>query len=224
MSFINRAEAGRQLALRLEHLCGGRVLVLGIPGGGVPVAAQVARAVQAPLDVVVINRLGVPFQPERTLGAVGEDGIRLIDEAAVRRAGVSHNELAALEARECAKVEARAARLRGVFPHRPLAGRVVVLIDDGAVTGASMLAACRAAYSRGAQRVVVGLPVAPPEAITRLESVADEVVCLHPTPGLVAVGEQYAEFDPVSDEDVRDYLAAIRPAQPLDGPGGTAGA
>src|SRR5271165_2708420 len=143
MVFADRDDAGRRLAARLGHLRGEPVVVLGLPRGGVPVASQVARALGAPLDVIVVGKLGVPFQPELGMGAVGEDGVRVIDPEIVDAAGVSENELAAVQAREQAGVETRAARYRVRWPRLPLDGRVAVVVDDGIATGSTARAACQ---------------------------------------------------------------------------------
>jgi predicted phosphoribosyltransferase len=162
MVFMDRADAGRRLAARLEYLRGEPVVVLGLPRGGVPVALEVARALGAPLDVIVVRKLGVPFQPELGMGAVGEDGVRVINDEVVREVGVRANELAAVQAREQAQVEARAARYRARRPREPLAGRTAIVVDDGIATGATARAACQVARAHGTARVVLAVPVAPP--------------------------------------------------------------
>ena len=150
--FADRADAGQQLSAKLEHLRGEPVVVLGLPRGGVPVAFQVARALGAPLDVIVVRKLGVPFQPELGMGAVGEDGVRVINREVVRLAAVPENELAAIGAREQAQVEARAARYRARRARLPLGGRVAVVVDDGIATGSTARAACQIARAHGAAR------------------------------------------------------------------------
>src|SRR5512138_2800395 len=130
MVFADRADAGRRLAAKLEHLRGEPVVVLGLPRGGVPVAFEVARALGAPLDVIVVRKLGVPFQPELAMGTVGEDGVRVLNRQVVRQTGVRAEELAAVQAREQAQVDARAARYRARRPREPLAGRTAVVVDD----------------------------------------------------------------------------------------------
>ena len=149
MVFADRDDAGRRLAARLGHLRGEPVVVLGLPRGGVPVAFQVARALGAPLDVVVVRKLGVPFQPELGMGAVGEDGVRVINPAIVHAARVSDSEVAAVQAREQAAVQARAARYRVRRAREPLDGRVAVVVDDGIATGSTARAACQSPGRRG---------------------------------------------------------------------------
>ena len=161
MVFADRDDAGRRLAARLGHLRGEPVVVLGLPRGGVPVAFQVARALGAPLDVIVVRKLGVPQQPELAMGAVGEGGVRVINRQIVRTAGVPEKDLAAVVAREQAAVEARAVRYRARWPRQPLDGRTAVVVDDGIATGATARAACQVARAHGAARVVLAVPVAP---------------------------------------------------------------
>ncbi len=209
MFFTDRAEAGRRLAARLEPLRGEPVVVLGLPRGGVPVALEVARALGAPLDVIVVRKLGVPFQPELGMGAVSEDGVHVINRDMARRAGVSENELAAITARQQATVELRAASYRVIRPRQPLAGRVAVIVDDGIATGSTARAACQVARAQGAARVVLAVPVAPPGWEDRIGGDADELVCLDTPGGFHAVGQFYADFSPVTDEDI---LACLRRA------------
>ena len=202
MLFADRADAGRRLAARLEHLRGEPVVVLGLPRGGVPVALEVARALGAPLDVIVVRKLGVPFQPELGMGAVGEDGVQVINRELVRLAGVPANELAAVQAREHAQVEARAARYRVHRAREPLAGRVAVVVDDGIATGSTARAACQVARAHGAARVVLAVPVAPPGWEARIAGAADEMVCVD-TPGdFFAIGQFYADFSQATDDEV----------------------
>jgi len=149
MVFADRDDAGRRLAARLGHLRGESVVVLGLPRGGVPVAFQVARALGAALDVIVVRKLGVPFQPELAMGAVGEGGVRVINRQVVERVRVQDDELAAVQAREQAAVEARAAHYRAWWPRQPLNGRVAVVGDDGIATGSTARAACQVAGRTG---------------------------------------------------------------------------
>jgi len=215
MVFADRDDAGRWLAARLGHLRGEPVVVLGLPRGGVPVASQVARALGAPLDVIVVRKLGVPFQPELAMGAVGEDGVRVIDPEIVDKAGVSADELAAMLAREQAEVEARAARYRVRRPRLPLDGRVAVVVDDGIATGATARAACQVARAQGAARVVLAVPVAPPGWQARIGTDADELVCVRTPLGFFSVGQFYAEFGQVADDEVITCLErAATPGSP----------
>jgi len=161
MVFADRDEAGRRLAARLGHLRGEPVVVLGLPQGGVPVAAQVARALGAPLDVIVVRKLGAPFQPSWASARSARGGVRVINPEIIDRAGVPEDALAAVLTREQAAVEARAARHR-VRPRQPLGGRVAVVVDDDIATGSTARAACQVARALGAARVVLAVPVAPP--------------------------------------------------------------
>ena len=202
MVFADRDDAGRRLAARLGHLRGEPVVVLGLPRGGVPVAFQVARALGAPLDVIVVRKLGVPFQPELGMGAVGEDGVRVISPEIVDLAGVSQNQLAAVQAREQAEVDARAGWYRPVRPREPLDGRVAVVVDDGIATGSTARAACQVARAAGAAQVVLAVPVAPPGWQARIGADADELVCVGTPRGFRAIGQFYARFPQLSDEEV----------------------
>ncbi len=209
MPFLDRTEAGARLAPRLMHLKGEDVVVLGLPRGGVPVAFEVAQALGAPLDVMVVRKLGVPFQPELGMGAIGEGGVRVINDRVVEMAGVSPEQLEQVERRERAELERRAASYRGGRPPVPIAGRTVVLVDDGIATGSTARAACRVAAARGADRVVLAVPVASPEAVADLGREA-EVVCLEVPSHMWAVGEWYRDFSQTSDEEVIRLLEAAR--------------
>jgi putative phosphoribosyl transferase len=200
--FGDRVDAGRRLARRLEHLRGGPVVVLGLPRGGVPVAAEVARALGVPLDVIVVRKLGVPFQPELGMGAVGEDGVRVINRRIVAAAKVTAAELAAVEERERAEVTRRALLYRGGRPRVPLDGKVAVIVDDGIATGSTARAACQVARALGAARVVLATPVAPPGWQDRIGRDPDEMIAVvTPTP-FYSIGQFYADFSQTSDEQV----------------------
>ena len=222
MVFADRADAGRRLAARLQHLAGERVVVLGLPRGGVPVALEVARALGAPLDVIVVRKLGVPFQPELGMGAIGEDGVVVISQEMVRAAGVSAEELAGVGARERAEVERRAWRYRGGRPRQPLGGRVAVVVDDGIATGSTARAACRIARAHGAARVVLAVPVAPPGWQDRIGGDADELVCVQTPRDFLAIGQFYADFSQATDDEVVACLR--RAATPVPAAGASAAA
>ena len=213
MLFIDRTDSGRRLANRLTHLKGPDVVVVGLPRGGVPVAYEVAVALGAPLDVIVVRKLGVPFQPELGMGAVGEGGVRVINDEVVRMTGVSPQELAAAEARERGEVDRRASRFRGDRAPVSLAGRTVIIVDDGIATGSTARAACQVARAAGAARVVLAVPVAPPGWERSFAGEADELVALE-TPGdFFAIGQYYRDFSQTPDDQVTAYLdlAARRP-------------
>jgi len=206
--FADRAEAGRALAALLAHLRDDPVVVLGLPRGGVPVAHEVALALDAPLDVIIVRKLGVPAQPELGMGAVGEDGVLVINREVVWQAGVPAAEVAAARDREQAEVAARAARYRASRPREPLAGRVAVVVDDGIATGATARAACQVARAQGADRVVLAVPVAPPGWDDRIGGVAEELVCAHVAPQFRSVGQFYADFTQTTDDEVVACLRA----------------
>ena len=210
MRFRNRSDAGRRLAARLEFLRGVDVVVLGLPRGGVPVAAEVAGALGAPLDVILVRKLGVPAQPELGMGAIGESGARVINSEVVRYAQVSDAEIAQVERRERAELERRAQRFRGDTPHEPLTGRIAVIVDDGIATGSTARAACQVARALGAARVVLAVPVAPPAADQAMRGDADEVICLETPERFLAIGEWYDNFAQTSDEEVVALLRAAR--------------
>jgi uncharacterized protein (TIGR00369 family) len=217
MGFRDRSDAGRQLASRLLPLRGKDVVVLALPRGGVPVAAEVAKALDAALDVVLVRKLGVPAQPELGMGAIGEGDTRVINAEVVRYAGVSAADIAAVERLERAELERRIMRYRGGAPSEPLAGRIAVLVDDGIATGSTARAACQVVRVLGAARVVLAVPVAPPSASAALVGDADEVICLEAPDRFLAIGEWYEDFSQTSDEEV---VALLRAARGTGGPTG----
>lgn len=207
MRFADRVDAGRRLAQALKHVADGDAVVLGLPRGGVPVAAEVARAWALPLDVIVVRKLGVPRQPELAMGAVGEGGVCVLDHATIRAAKVSADELAAIQQREREQVERRTRLFRADRAGVALDGRVVIVVDDGIATGATMRAACRITRERGARRVVAAVPVAPGSAAARLAGDADEAVCLRTPSPFMGVGRWYRDFSATSDAEVIELLA-----------------
>ena len=214
-------EAGVALARQLARFRDERPVVLALPRGGVPVAAVVARVLRAPLDVALVRKLGVPYQPELAAGAIGEGGVRVVNDDVRRAARVSADELAAVEARERAELERRAEAYRRGRPPVPVVGRTVVLVDDGIATGSTVLAACAVARARGAARVVVATPVAPRSTLRLLESVADEVVCVTTPDPFFAIGEWYEDFSQTTDAEVvallRENAERLAPRPPPDG-------
>jgi len=213
MRFRNRPDAGRRLASRLEHLRGKDAVILGLPRGGVPVAAEVARALAAPLDIILVRKLGVPAQPELGMGAIGESDARVINPDVVRYAQVSEAQLADVERRERAELQRRALRFRGGAPHEPLAGRIAVIVDDGIATGSTARAACQVARALGAATVLLAVPVAPPGTDVAMRGDADEVICLEMPDRFLAIGEWYEDFAQTSDEEVVGLLRAARARQ-----------
>ena len=200
--FANRADAGRQLARAVEHLRGSDTVVLGLPRGGVPVAYEVAERLGAPLDVIVVRKLGVPFQPELAMGAVGEEDVLVLNSEVVRMTHVSEAEMASVERRERAVVEERATRFRAGRPRISLKGRTALIIDDGVATGATARAACHVARALGAARVVLAVPVGPQEVKERFAEEADEVICPNRPHVFYAVGQFYDDFSQTTDEEV----------------------
>ena len=206
MLFADRAEAGRRLAARLSRLRGQDVVVLGLPRGGVPVAFQVATGLQAPLDVLVVRKLGVPFQPELAMGAVGEGGVRVVNDSMVAMAGVTPEAFAEVERSEQRELSRRVARFRGDRPRVSLRGKTVVVVDDGIATGSTALAACQIARAQGAARVVLAVPVAPLDTVIEMRRYADEVVCLETPASLLGIGQFYANFSQTTDDEVIELL------------------
>jgi predicted phosphoribosyltransferase len=206
MAFKNREDAGRRLAKRLAAWHDEDVVVLGLPRGGVPVAYEVALALDAPLDVIIVRKLGVPVQPELGMGALGEDGVRVLNSDVIELARIGERELEAVEHRERAEVARRSQQFRGDRPRILLEGRVVVIIDDGIATGSTARAACAVARAHGARRVVLATPVAPPSAAQELRSAADEVVVLETPQHFFAIGEWYDDFSQTPDREVTDLL------------------
>jgi putative phosphoribosyl transferase len=218
MTFANRTEAGRRLALKLQHLRGTPVVVLGLPRGGVPVAYEVAKELGAPLDVIVVRKLGAPGQPELGMGAIGEDGVRVINQEVIGYVGASEAEVAQVEVAERAELERRARRFRGSRPRIPLAGRTAVVVDDGVATGSTARAACQVARAQGAARVVLAVPVAPPGWESKFGTEVDEFVCLDTPPSFYAVGQFYDDFPQTSDEEVVACLEELASGDPPSDP------
>lgn len=208
--FTDRIEAGRRLAEHLRHFEGrDDVVVLGLPRGGVPVAYQVATALGVPMDVIVVRKLGVPYQPELAMGAIGEEGVRILDEVIVAAAGVSEQELEAVERRERAELERRAELFRAGREMISLEDRVAVIVDDGIATGSTIRAAAGVARTLGARRVVIAAPVAPHDAEERLAAVADEVVIVERPYPFYAIGQFYLDFAQTTDEEVTQLLERV---------------
>jgi len=206
--FANRPAAGQELAKRLEHLRDQRPVILGLPRGGVPVAAEVAAALAAPLDVIVVRKVGLPDQPELAVGAIGEEGARVVNDQVMAYA--DPEAVAQVEADERAELERRVTQWRAGAAPVPLTGRTVVIVDDGIATGATAAVAAHVARARGASRVVIAVPVAPAEAVESLRSAADEVIVLVAPQRFGAVGQWYVDFVPTSNDEVTRLLARWR--------------
>jgi putative phosphoribosyl transferase len=212
VTFRNRGEAGRLLARRLRALKRRRPVVLGLPRGGMPVAAEVARALGAPLDVLVVRKLGCPWQPELGFGAIGEQDVRVLNAILVCALRLSSAQIEKVAASERAELERRVLRYRGARPAVDLQGRTVIVVDDGVATGSTAKAAVELVRRRGAAHVIVAVPVAPTHAVHELSTIADGVVCLESSEAFGAVGEFYDDFTQTSDEEVAAALAAATPA------------
>ncbi|MDQ3733705.1 MAG: hypothetical protein M3400_06845 [Actinomycetota bacterium] len=202
MKFVDRIDAGRRLADAVQHLRDRDPVVCGLPRGGVPVAYEVARALQAPLDVIVVRKLGFPGQPELAMGAVGEGGARFIDDAMVARARLSAEELARIEAQARADVRHAAQTFRNGLAPVERAGRTVVIVDDGIATGSTARAACQVARAEDAASVVLAVPVAPPGWTLNMGRVADEYVSVQTPQFMWAVGNWYRDFTATADAEV----------------------
>jgi putative phosphoribosyl transferase len=205
-TFLDRRDGGRRLAPLLEHLKSTTPVVLGLPRGGVPVADEVAKALDAPLDVIIVRKLGVPWQPELAMGAIGEDGVRVLNRDVVENLRLTANEIQEVEGRERDELERRVSTYRRGRPMTDLAGKTVIIVDDGIATGATAEAACIVARAHGAARVVVGVPVASTSAVRSLGAHADEVVGVEVSSDLGAIGLYYEDFSPTSDQEVEGIL------------------
>lgn len=204
--YQNRQQAGRQLAEKLQHLADRDLLVLALPRGGVPVAYEIAKSLHAPLDLMVVRKLGVPGQEELAFGAIASRGIRVLNSAVVRKLGIGEETIEEVADREQAELQRRAQAHRGDEPEPPLEGRYVILTDDGLATGSTMRAGIHALRQHRPESVVVAVPVGPPDSVRQVQDEADEVVCPSTPASFAAVGQWYVEFDQVSDDTIRDLL------------------
>jgi len=203
LPYRNRSEAGRLLAEQLGHYKSkADVVVLGLTRGGVPVAAEVASALQAPLDVVVVRKLGVPFQPELAMGAIAGDGTQVLDWELIHALDLSNMDVDAVTARERLELDRRERLYRGGRPALDLKERTAILVDDGLATGSTMLAAVAFTRKRLAKRIVLAVPVASVQALEKLREKVDECICLAAPDSFFAVGMWYRDFLPVNDAEV----------------------
>ena len=210
MRYADRVEAGRVLAQALSHLKGqSDLVVLGVPRGGVVVAAEVARALAAPLDVTITRKVGAPGNPEFAIGAVSEGGGLVLDQGTIHQIRIPESYVEEEVARQRAELERRLTLYRGGRKPVPLKGQTVILVDDGIATGATMLATLRALRARQPARIILAVPVAPQDALDRLRQEADEVVCPHVPAFFWAVGAFYERFDQTTDEEVVRLLQAL---------------
>lgn len=208
--FADRSDAGKQLAAKLAAYSGPDARVLALPRGGVPVAYEVAKALQAPLDVFIVRKLGAPGREELAIGAIASGGVKVLNRETIAELGVDESTLNAIVRREETELHRREKTYRDDLPPLDIAGRTVLLIDDGLATGASMYAGILATRAMSPRRVVVAVPVAPPDTVVQLEEYADDVVVLAMPRPFRGVGAWYADFTQTTDEEVREMLACAR--------------
>jgi predicted phosphoribosyltransferase len=208
--FADRRDAGRRLAKLLGHLAGPETIVLGLPRGGVPVAAEVARALDAPLDVIVVRKLGVPGHEELAMGAIGEGDVEVLHLDVIEQLGITSDAIRAVARRESIELARRVEAFRDGSPPPDIAGRRVIIVDDGIATGSTIRAACQVARAQGAARVVIAVPVAPFGWEQHMSEVADELICVDSPRRFGAIGAFYRDFRQTSDEEVTSLLAATR--------------
>ena len=207
-AFPDRAAAGRLLAEKLDKYAGrDDVIVLGLPRGGVPVAYEVAQVLRVPLDVFIVRKLGVPGFEELAVGAIASGGVRVLNDDVVRALPNADEIIEAVTKRETAELQRREERYRDGRPAPELQGKTVILIDDGLATGATMRAAVAALRQRGAAKIVVAVPVGPPDTCREFEAEADEIICASAPEFFQAVGQYYEDFSQTSDEEVRELLS-----------------
>lgn len=217
LPFLDRVAAGQALAAALESQRGKDVLVLALPRGGVPVAAEVAAALNAELDLMIVRKLGVPGHSELAMGAIASGGIRVLNSHVIASLRIQDTAIEAVARREQLELERREGAYRGRRPRPVIEGRCVILVDDGVATGATMRAAIAALRRQSPARIVVAVPVAPPDTVDRLRGEADEAVCLATPESFWAIGQFYVEFPQLSDDAVREQLArswAATPGEP----------
>jgi predicted phosphoribosyltransferase len=215
MPFADRVDAGRQLAKALARYKGQDVVVLALPRGGVPVAAQVAEALRAPIDLILVRKIGVPMQPELAMGAVVDGAAPLIvrNEEVIQVANVDEDEFKSVCDAERAEIERRRQLYLGTRKRVDITGRVTIVVDDGIATGATTRAALRATRARKPKKLVLAVPVAPTESLRDMQAEADEVVCLEDHQAFGAIGYYYSDFRQTSDREVIDALARFAPAE-----------
>ncbi|GAB6067549.1 phosphoribosyltransferase [Methylothermus subterraneus] len=207
LSFANRREAGRRLAEALSAYAGRQdLLVLALPRGGVPVAFEVAKALGAELDVIVVRKLGVPYQEELAMGAIASGGAKVLNQDVIAGLGLAEEAVEAVAQKEAEELARRERLFRGDRPFPKVQGRTVILIDDGLATGATMRAAIAALKSFKPAAIVVAVPVAPPDTAAKLREEVDDLVCLATPENFYAVGQWYVDFSQTSDEEVRELL------------------
>ena len=213
--FGDRSEAGRKLAERLTHLAGASPVVLALPRGGIPVGLEIARALDAPLDLVLVRKIGAPFQPELALGAVVDGGRAktVLNEALIREYQIPESYLAEASARELQEIERRRELYLAGRASVPVEGRTAIVVDDGIATGATMEAALHATHRADPKRLVLAVPIAPPDTLERLRPQVDEVACLATPRRFGAIGAFYADFRQLTDEEVVGLLRRAPPRE-----------
>jgi predicted phosphoribosyltransferase len=216
MPFNDRSEAGRKLAKALARYRNQQPAILALPRGGVPVAAEIASALDAPLDLVLVRKIGVPFQPELAMGAVVDGATPLIvrNDDVIESAGIGETEFKAVCDRELAEIERRRRRYLGSRERLDIAGHTAIVVDDGIATGATMRAALRATRMRNPRRLVLAVPVGPTDSLAAMREEADDVVCLEDYMYFGAIGAFYDDFRQISDEEVLETLRRF-PSKPL---------
>lgn len=213
--FKNRTDAGRKLAKELERFRGqSNVLVLGLPRGGVPVAFEVAQALNVPLDVWLVRKLGVPGREELAMGAIASGGTRVLNQEVIQMLGISEKAIAEVEAKERRELKRREQAYRGDRPELDVSGRTVILVDDGLATGASMRAAVQALKTQQPAELIVAVPTAAPQTCAEFEDEVDQIVCATTPEPFMGVGAWYEEFPQTSDKEVRELLHQAAEQQP----------
>ena len=212
LPFTDRDEAGRLLAAALAMMkLPANVVVLALPRGGLPIGLQVARKLNAPLDVVIVRKLGVPWQPELAMGAIASGSFQTLDHDLIRACGISREDIDAVITKERTEVERREKLYRKGLPALDLRGKTALLVDDGLATGSTMLVAARYVRSLKPARMLIGVPVGSAQACERLKEEAGDCICLATPEPFVAVGQWYADFPQVNDSEVQRFLEAGRP-------------
>jgi predicted phosphoribosyltransferase len=221
MSFMNRVDAGRRLAKALAHYEDQQPVILALPRGGVPVAAEVATALRAPLDLILVRKIGVPYQPELAMGAVADGNTPLVvrNEDVIAMVRISESDFKAVCDRELGEIERRRQHYLGGRDRAEVEGRVAIVIDDGIATGATTRAALRATRSRKPTKLVLAVPVAPTDTLAIMRDEADDVICIEEYSDFGAIGFYYLDFRQISDEEVIETLARFPAGGPASGRG-----
>ena len=215
--FKNRADAGQKLAKELQTFAGQRnVIVLGLPRGGVPVAFEVAQALNVPMDIWLVRKLGVPGQEELAMGAIASGGTRVLNWEVVQMLNISAETMVEVEAKERAELKRQEQLYRGDLPELDVSRRQIILVDDGLATGASMRAAVLALRAQQPAHLTVAVPTAAPEACAEFEAEVDEIICLATPEPFMGVGAWYEEFSQITDAEVQDFLARAREQLPAE--------